>query len=211
MKGLGVFGYKCGMTTFFTENGKAIPVTVIKLYKNYILEKKDINEHQCKLKIAACSIKNKKLSNSIQKIFKNLNIENLKYIKEFYVNKNLIKEYNVGNILNINLFNKNDKLNITSISKGKGFSGVIKRHNFSAQRASHGNSLSHRVPGSIGQCQDPGKVFKGKKMAGRLGGKNVTIKNINIINIYNNDNILLLKGSIPGPTGNKIIINKNIV
>jgi large subunit ribosomal protein L3 len=99
------------------------------------------------------------------------------------------------------------KIDVKGISKGKGFSGVIKRHNFSSQRATHGNSLSHNAPGSIGQCQTPGRVFKGKKMAGRMGNRNTTIKNLEIININETKNILLIKGAIPGYNGRTIILN----
>merc|ERR1712159_304937 len=112
----------------------------------------------------------------------------------------------LGDIININIFKIGQKINATGISKGKGFSGVIKRHNFSSQRASHGNSLSHNAPGSIGQCQTPGRVFKGKKMAGRMGNKNTTIKNLEIINIDKKKNILLIKGAVPGYNGRIVIL-----
>merc|ERR1712159_9179 len=113
----------------------------------------------------------------------------------------------LGDIINIDIFKKGQKIDACSFSKGKGFAGVIKRHNFSSQRASHGNSLSHNAPGSIGQCQDPGRVFKGKKMAGRMGNKNTTIKNLEIINIDKKKNILLIKGAVPGYNGRIVILN----
>ncbi len=207
-RGLGIFAYKCGMTRFFTEDGISIPVTVVKLYKNYLLEIKNINDLYCLVKIAACPIKKKHLTKPLIGIYKKFGIENLKYIKEFHVKKTYITKYNINSELSINFFEKGESLNIIGTSKGKGFAGVIKKHNFKTQRTTHGNSLSHRVPGSIGQCQDPGKVFKGKKMAGRLGTDKITIKNIKIVNIYSDSNTLLLKGALPGSPGNKIIIKK---
>ena len=210
INGLGIFAYKCGMTRFFTEDGLSIPVTVVKIYKNYLIDIKKINDTHCLIKVAACAIKRKHITKSLAGLYKKLCIENLKYINEFCVESKHLKNYNIGNELQINIFEKTEKLNVIGITKGKGFAGVIKRHNFKSQKASHGNSLSHRAPGSIGQCQDPGKVFKGKKMAGRLGNDKITIKNIEIINIYSDINVILLKGALPGAKGNKIILKKNI-
>lgn len=209
MNGLGVFAYKCGMTRFFTDTGISIPVTVVKLYKNYLLEIKNKTATHCSIKIAACPIKKKHISISLEGFYKKLGFENLKYLNEFYIKKDHIKKYEVGAELPITIFEQFEKLNVIGITKGKGFAGVIKKHNFNAQRATHGNSLSHRAPGSIGQCQDPGKVFKGKKMAGRLGCDKMTLKNISIINIYTNLNVLLLKGALPGYPGNKLILKKH--
>ena len=155
-----------------------------------------------------CPVKSKTLPKSLIGIYNKLNIENLKYIKEFTTNKDTLKDYKIGDVISISLLQDNDTVNITGVSKGKGFAGVVKRHNFKTQNATHGNSLSHRAPGSIGQCQDPGKVFKGKKMAGRLGAEKTTIKNLSIIKIYSDINVILLKGSTPGFTGSKIILKK---
>lgn len=208
MLAIEVFAYKCGMTQFFTPTGIALPVSVIKVYDNYIIDIKEKEKDILNVKIAACHAKSKSLSKSIIGLYKKIGIENLKYIKEFTVKKEYLNGYNVGDIIPVSLFHENDILNIIGTSKGKGFAGTVKRHNFSMQRATHGNSLSHRVPGSIGQCQDPGKVFKGKKMSGRLGGENTTIKNISIVKVYNDMNVILLKGGTPGFTGNKIILKK---
>ncbi len=210
MLNIELFGYKCGMTQFFAEDGTAIPVSVIKFYKNYIVDIKKEHGNKLRVKIAACPIKKKHTTKPLEGTYKKIGIENLKYTKEFITKDTYFDNYKVGDIIPISLLNKNNKINITGISKGKGFAGVIKRHNFKSQKASHGNSLSHRVPGSIGQCQDPGKVFKGKKMSGRLGGKRVTTKNISIIKTYNDIDAILLKGSIPGFIGNKIILKQII-
>lgn len=202
MKEIGIFGYKCGMSTFFTNTGDAIPVTIIKIYKNYIIDKNKNKNLENIIKIAACEKK---------KNFKNKTLKNnLKYIKEYKIDQSKEINYNIGDELSSNFFSINENIIITGTSKGKGFAGVIKRHNFNSQRATHGNSLSHRVPGSIGQCQDPGKVFKGKKMAGHLGVNKVTIKNIKIIDICKDLETIIIKGSIPGCNGSKVIIKKNI-
>jgi len=201
--------YKCGMTSFFKTNGLVIPVTVVKLYHNYIIDIKSDNNGYYQIKTAAC-IKKKNIK-PVADFYKKIGIANLKYKCESKIRSSSEDEYILGQILPISKIKINDKLSITGISKGKGFSGVIKRHNFKSQRATHGNSLSHRIPGSIGQCQTPGKVFKGKKMAGRMGNAKTTLSNIEVINIYNKLNVILLKGSIPGYNGNKIILKKKIL
>ncbi len=206
--GIRVIAYKCGMTRFFTSSGLSIPVTVIKIYKNYIIDIKLKAKKQYCLKVSACFIKDYKLSKSLIGIYKKIGLDNLKYMHEFCIEKNEINGLSIGDEIPTSIFANVTKLNISGVSKGKGFAGVVKRYNFSMQRATHGNSLSHRVPGSIGQCQDPGKVFKGKKMAGRLGGTNVTIKNLDVINLYTNKNIILLKGAVPGFPGSKVILKK---
>jgi len=201
-------GYKCGMTRFFTQNGESIPVTLIKLYSNNIIGIRAINDNKYLIKIAAGKL-NKKVIKPIEGIYKKYDLKPCRFMLEFKVNKNDIDKYKIGDELNISSFKESEKISITGISKGCGFSGVIKRHNFSAQRASHGNSLSHRVPGSIGQCQTPGKVFKGKKMPGRLGNNKITISNLKIIGIYNDLNTIIIKGAVPGPTGGKVILKNN--
>lgn len=203
-----LIGYKCGMTSFFSTDGNVSPVTVVKVYSNYIVDIKSINDNISLIKISACSIKRNKLTKSLLGFYDKIGIESLKYILEFKSHNSNVVNYSVGDILPISIFNVFDKIDVSGLSKGKGFSGVIKRHNFRSQGASHGNSLSHRVPGSIGQCQTPGRVFKGKKMPGRLGNVNVTLKNISIINIYNDLNVILLKGCVPGAIGSKILLKK---
>ena len=143
--------------------------------------------------------------------YNNIGVYYRKYINEFSICKNNVDDYVIGNELRVSLFTVDDIVDVIGISKGKGFSGVIRRYNFSAQRFSHGNSRSHRVPGSIGQCQTPGKVFKGKKMPGHMGNIRVTINNLKIVCVYNNESVILVKGGIPGPNGRKIIVKKMMV
>lgn len=200
-----IMAYKCGMSRSFTKEGLSIPVTIIKIFSNYITGIRKLNEEKKLIKISACEIK-KNTNKPLSGIFKKLKIPNLKYTSEYKININ--ENYSIGEKIKISIFNISEKINITGITKGKGFSGVIKRHNFKSQRASHGNSLSHRAPGSIGQCQTPGRVFKGKKMPGRLGNKLITTKNLEIINIYENLDIMIIKGSVPGSIGSKILLKK---
>lgn len=203
------FGYKCGMTSFFTLDGVVYPVTVIKIYQNHIVGIESLDSTMSSVKISACKINKKKISKSIIGFYNKQGLECFKYMLEFKVLSNKINSYSVGDILPLSFFNIYDKIDVIGFSKGRGFSGVIKRHNFKSQGASHGNSLSHRVPGSIGQCQTPGRVFKGKKMAGRFGNTRVTVKNLSVINLYADLDVILVKGAIPGPVGNKVILRKH--
>lgn len=202
-----LMAYKCGMTRFFTKDGLSIPVTIIKVYSNYIVGIRHLENDCFLIKLAANPTK-KRINKSIESFFKKNNIPNFKYIFEFKIKNIKNDEYSIGDKFSVSIFKISDEINISGISKGKGFTGVIKRHNFRLQRASHGNSLSHRAPGSIGQCQTPGRVFKGKKMSGNMGNKKVTILNNEIVEIYNDLDVIVLKGSVPGPIGSKLILEK---
>jgi large subunit ribosomal protein L3 len=202
-------GYKCGMTSFFSSDGVVSPATVIKVYSNYIVDIKSLDDRISLLKISACPISKKKVSRSIVGFYNRIGLDCFKYMLESKVESSKIVNFKVGDILPLSFFNVVDKIDVIGVTKGKGFAGVIKRHNFKAQPFSHGNSLSHRAPGSIGQCQTPGRVFKGKKMPGRMGNVRVTSKNISVLDIYNDLNVVLLKGSVPGFTGNRVFLRKN--
>jgi large subunit ribosomal protein L3 len=207
---LGLIGTKVGMSRMFFEDGKVVPVTIVKIDENLKITQikiKDINDIYNSIQVTTGL---KKIKNVTKPLIGHYNKANVKPgigLWEFKSNQEEIKDRNLGDVININIFEKGQKIDVKGISKGKGFSGVIKRHNFSSQRATHGNSLSHNAPGSIGQCQTPGRVFKGKKMAGRMGNRNTTIKNLEIININETKNILLIKGAIPGYNGRTIILN----
>ncbi len=199
---ISLIGKKIGMTSIFIKN-YLIPVTIIKIKENIIT---CINKYTVQVTTGK---KKKKYLNKCELGFYNkLNILPGEGLWEIPYIKN-IHTY-VGKIININLFKNVKKVDITGYSKGKGFCGTIKRWNFSSQDSSHGNSLSHRAPGSIGQNQSPGKVFKGKKMSGRLGNNRITLKFLKVIKIYNKKNILLIKGSIPGFNKSNIIIKSSI-
>lgn len=205
----GLVGKKLGMTRIFNENGVSIPVTVIRINENRITQIKNISTHGYNsVQVTTGDIKENKKNKSEIGHFKKNNIKAGLGLWEFRVKD--INKYNIGDSFGVNILSKLNKVDITGISKGKGFAGTIKRWNFSGQDATHGNSLSHRVPGSIGQNQTPGKVFKGKKMAGHLGNERKTIHNIQIIKIDIDKNIVLVKGSVPGTIQSKVMIKPAI-
>jgi len=185
------------MTQIFKDNGEVIPVTVLHVDENVVLSVKNEEKNGYdSLQIAAFDQKMQRLSKSIRGIFEKAKVAPKKKIKEFSINKKYALK--VGDVINVNHFKKGQYVDITGTSIGKGYAGVMKRHNFKGLEASHGVSISHRSAGSTGQCQDPGKVFKGKKMAGRLGGEKVTKQNILIVDIDSELNVLLVKGAVPG-------------
>ena len=193
----GVIAKKIGMTQIFKDNGEVIPVTVLHVDENVVLSVKNEEKNGYdSLQIAAFDQKMQRLSKSIRGIFEKAKVAPKKKIKEFSINKKYALK--VGDVINVNHFKKGQYVDITGTSIGKGYAGVMKRHNFKGLEASHGVSISHRSAGSTGQCQDPGKVFKGKKMAGRLGGEKVTKQNILIVDIASELNVLLVKGAVPG-------------
>ena len=209
MSEIGLIGKKIGMTREFLRTGQSIPVTVLKVEKGRVVqlidkEKRGYNAIQ----LGFGNIKNSKLSKSMKGYFSKKNTESRKILKEFRV-KN-IEQYKEGNEFGIEIFKDTKFLDIKSKTIGKGFAGAMKRHNFGGLRASHGVSISHRAHGSTGQNQDPGKVFKGKKMAGHMGDKMRTIQNLEIIKTDINNELIYLKGSIPGSKNSEVIIKKAV-
>ncbi len=209
MNKIALIGKKIGMTREFLKTGQSVPVTVLKMEKGRVVqiisdEKRGYNAIQ----IGFGSIKSSKLTKSMKGYFAKKNTEPKKVLKEFRV-KN-IEDYKEGNELGLEIFNETKFVDVRSKTIGKGFAGAMKRHNFSGLRASHGVSISHRSHGSTGQRQDPGKVFKNKKMAGHMGDKSRTIQNIEIIKSDINNNLLYLKGSIPGSKNTQILVKKAV-
>lgn len=206
---IGLIGKKLGMTRIFTKEGNSVPVTVIEFKENRITQIKDIKtDGYCAVQITTGIKKLNRLKKPQSGHFLKAGVIPGNGLWEFKINEN--KDFQLGQSIKINIFNNTTKVDVTGVSKGKGFAGTVKRWNFRTQDATHGNSLSHRVPGSIGQNQTPGRVFKGKKMAGQLGNKRVTVQNLNIINIDKNRNILLVKGAVPGPKGSDLIVKPAI-
>ena len=206
--GIGLIGKKIGMTREFLETGVSIPVTVLSVERGRILdiitnEKRGYNAIQ----VGFGKIKNSKLTKQMKGFFKKKSTEPRKILKEFRVND--VTDYKEGNEIGLELFKDQKFLDITSKTIGKGFAGVIKRHNFSGLRATHGVSVSHRAHGSTGQNQDPGKVFKGKKMAGHMGNKLRTVQNLEIIKSDLENNLIYVKGSVPGAKNTFVLIQKN--
>ena len=206
---IGLIGTKVGMTREFMESGQSVPVTVIKVEKGRVLdvitkEKRGYNA----VKIGFFKLKNSKLTKQMKGYFTKKNTEPKRVLKEFRVeNSDQFKE---GNELGLEIFKDKKFLDVKSKTIGKGFAGVMKRWNFGGLRASHGVSVSHRSHGSTGQRQDPGKVFKGKKMAGHMGDKIRTIQNIEIVKTDSENNLLYLKGSIPGSKNSEVLIKKAV-
>ena len=209
MSEIALIGRKIGMSREFYKTGQSIPVTVLKLETGRIIQiiDKEKRGYQA-LQVGFGKIKNSKLSKSMKGYFAKKNTEPKKILKEFKVNN--IENYKEGSELGLEIFKDVKFVDVKSKTIGKGFAGAMKRHNFSGLRASHGVSISHRAHGSTGQNQDPGKVFKGKKMAGHMGDKFRTIQNIEIIRTDADNDLIYLKGSIPGSKNSEVIIKKAV-
>lgn len=204
---IGLVGRKCGMTRIFTEDGVSIPVTVIEAAPNKIAQIKtvDADGYQA-VQVTVGKRKPSRVTKPLAGHYKKANVDAGRLLKEFRVTDEEVKELKVGDELTVAMFADGQIVDVIGTSKGKGFAGVVKRHNFAMQDASHGNSLSHRVPGSIGQNQTPGRVFKGKKMAGHMGDERCTIANQQIIKVDNERHLLLIKGAVPGAPSGDIIV-----
>ena len=212
MNEIALIGKKIGMTREFLKSGQSVPVTVVKMEKGRVIQVIDTDKRGYKaIQIGFGNIKASKLSKSQKGYFAKKNTEPKRVLKEFKVKD--ITNYKEGNELGLEIFNETKFVDVKSKTIGKGFAGAMKRHNFSGLRATHGVSISHRSHGSTGQRQDPGKVFKNKKMAGHMGDKNRTIQNIEIIKSDLDNNLLYLKGSIPGSKNTQVMVKgavKNI-
>ncbi|MCK6263137.1 MULTISPECIES: 50S ribosomal protein L3 [Vibrio] len=206
---IGLVGRKVGMTRVFTEEGVSIPVTVVEVEANRVSQVRTIeNDGYAAIQVTAGTKKANRVSKPEAGHFAKAGVEAGRGLWEFRLENG--EEFEVGAELNVELFNEIKKVDVTGTSKGKGFQGAIKRWNFSTQDMTHGNSLSHRAPGSIGQCQTPGRVFKGKKMAGHMGAERVTTQNLEIVRVDAERNLLLIKGAVPGSTGGNVIVKPAI-
>ena len=206
---IGLIGKKIGMTREFYKSGQSVPVTVIKFDKGRVIQllSKEKNGYNA-VQIGFGKIKNSKLSKQMKGYFSKKNTEPKKVLKEFRVKS--LENFKEGNEVGIEIFKDTKFVDIKSKTIGKGFAGAMKRHNFAGLRASHGVSISHRAHGSTGQNQDPGKVFKNKKMAGHMGDKTRTMQNIEIIKSDPDNNLLYLKGSIPGSKNTQVVVKESV-
>ena len=206
---IGLIGKKIGMTREFYKSGQSVPVTVIKFDRGRVIQllSKEKNGYNA-VQIGFGKIKNSKLSKQMKGYFAKKNTEPKKVLKEFRVNS--LENFKEGNEVGIEIFKDTKFVDIKSKTIGKGFAGAMKRHNFAGLRASHGVSISHRAHGSTGQNQDPGKVFKNKKMAGHMGDKIRTMQNIEIIKSDPENNLLYLKGSIPGSKNTQVVVRESV-
>ena len=209
MNNIALIGKKLGMSREFYKTGQSVPVTILKMEKGRIIQliNKDKRGYNA-VQIGYGKIKNSKLNKPMKGFFAKKNTEAKKILKEFRVDN--LESYKEGNEIGLEIFKDTKFVDVKSRTIGKGFAGVMKRHNFSGLRATHGVSVSHRSHGSTGQRQDPGKVFKGKKMAGQMGNKIRTIQNIEVIKADSENNLLYLKGSIPGSKNSEVIIKKAV-
>lgn len=208
---MGLVGQKLGMTRIFHDDGTAVAVTVIEVKPNVISQiKLQATDGYDAVQVSIGEKKKSRLTKGVAGHFVKANVGSGFLIKEFRLAEGEVSHYSVGDSFGVALFSEGQKVDVRGRSVGKGFAGTIKRHHFSGQRKTHGNSLSHRVPGSIGQNQTPGRVFKGKKMSGHLGNVMRSVQNLEIIRIDGEHNLLLIKGAVPGAKGGYIVIRPSI-
>jgi large subunit ribosomal protein L3 len=204
---MGIVGRKCGMTRVFTDDGVSIPVTVIEAQPNRITQVKTVETDGYRaLQVTAGSKKPSRVSKPQAGHFAAAKVEAGDLVCEFRLSDSDEAEFEQGGELRVDLFAEGQKVDVIGTSIGKGFAGTVKRHNFRTQDATHGNSLAHRAPGSIGQNQTPGRVFKGKKMSGHMGNVRRTVQNLEVVRVDAERNLLLVKGAVPGHSGGKVIV-----
>ena len=209
MSEIALVGKKIGMTREFYKTGQSVPVTVLKMETGRVIQVIEQDKRGYKaVQIGFGKIKNNKLTKAMKGYFAKKNTEPKKLLKEFKVNST--ENYKEGNEFGLEIFNDIKFVDVKSKTIGKGFAGAMKRHNFGGLRASHGVSISHRSHGSTGQNQDPGKVFKGKKMAGHMGAKKVTKQNLKVIDVDEENKILIITGSVPGRKNSVVFINDSV-
>ena len=204
---IGLIGRKRGMTRIFTEQGDSIPVTVIEVSPNRITQIKTVEaDGYSALQVTLGKKRNSLLTKPQAGHFSKAEVEAGEGLWELRLTDEEGADLETGAELKVDQFEAGQKVDVTGTSKGKGFAGVVKRHNFAMQDATHGNSLSHRAPGSIGMCQTPGRVFKGKKMAGHMGDERVTTQNLEVVSVDTERNLLLIKGAVPGASGGQVTV-----
>ncbi|MCC5881795.1 MAG: 50S ribosomal protein L3 [Halomonas sp.] len=207
---IGLVGRKAGMTRVFTEDGASVPVTVIEVEPNRVTSVKTLeSDGYAAIQVTTGSRKAKHLTKAQAGQYAKAGIEAGRSLMEFRVAEG-DEAPEVGGELTVSLFEAGQKVDVTGTSKGKGFQGAVKRWNFRTQDATHGNSLSHRAPGSIGMCQTPGRVFKGKKMAGQMGNVRCTVQSLEVVRVDAERNLLLIKGAVPGATGSDVIVRSAV-
>lgn len=204
---LGLVGRKVGMTRIFTEDGESIPVTVLEVSGNRVTQvKTEETDGYNAIQVAFGSKKPSRVSKPLSGHYAKAGVEAGEMLKEFHIDADKLADLKVGTTLSVEMFTVGQKVDVTGITIGKGFAGAIKRHHFSSNRASHGNSVTTRAPGSIGNRQDPGRVFPGKRMAGHLGDVQRTTQNLVVARVDVERQLLLVRGAVPGAKGGKVIV-----
>jgi large subunit ribosomal protein L3 len=201
---IGLIGKKSGMSRLFLEDGESIPVTAVSVCGNFVADIKTKEKNGYNALVVSKTKKSNNLTKAKSEFFRKINIDP-GLLSEFKVDSDL-DSYAIGKHLTAEIFEIGQYVDVTGTSKGKGYAGVIKRHNFAMQDATHGNSLAHRAHGSIGQCQTPGRVWKGKKMSGQMGNVQKTVQSLKIVDLDIENNVIYIKGAVPGFTGSEVKI-----
>jgi len=206
---IGLVGRKSGMTRIFTEEGASVPVTVVEVQPNRVTQiKTSETDGYNAIQVTMGGRRASRVSKAMAGHFAKANTEAGEGLWEFRTED--LEGFELGGEIKVDRFEAGQKVDVTGTSKGKGFQGGVKRHNFRMQDATHGNSISHRAPGSIGQCQTRGRVFKGKKMAGQMGSERKTTQSLEVVRVDAENNLLLIKGAVPGATGSNVIVRPTI-
>ena len=205
---IGLIGKKSGMSRLFLEDGESIPVTAVSVCGNFVADIRTSDKNGYNALVVSKTKKHNNLKKAQKEFFKKIDI-NPGSLAEFKLDDNQVT-HEIGEHLTADIFEVGQHVDVTGISKGKGYAGVIKRHNFAMQDATHGNSLAHRAHGSIGQCQTPGRVWKGKKMSGHMGNQQKTIQGLKIVDMDIENNVIYIKGAIPGFNGSQVKIKPSI-
>jgi large subunit ribosomal protein L3 len=204
---IGVIGRKAGMTRVFTEEGASVPVTVIEVQPNRVSQlKTEESDGYRALQVSAGNRKASRVTKPMAGHFRKAGIEAGDVLHEFRLSDGEGADFAAGAEITVSIFTAGEKVDVRGVTKGRGFAGVIRRHHFRSQDTTHGNSLSHRAPGSIGQNQTPGRVLKGKRMAGQLGAINRCQQNLEVFRVDAERNLLLVRGAVPGPTGGRLVV-----
>lgn len=208
---IGLIGRKCGMTRVFTEAGESIPVTVIEVDPNRITQIKTVEDDGYQaVQVTTGERRASRVTKPLAGHFAKASVAAGRGLWEFRVSGDEVASLQVGGVIGVDIFQPGQAVDVTGTSKGKGFQGGVKRWNFRTQDATHGNSVSHRVHGSTGQNQTPGRVFKGKKMAGHMGDERVTVQGLEVVAIDAERNVLVIRGAVPGATGNDVIVRPSV-
>jgi len=204
---IGLVGRKVGMTRIFTDDGISVPVTVLEVSNNRVTQvRTSDNDGYSAVQIAFGSRKNSRVTKAEAGHFAKAGVDAGEVLREFRVDAEKAAEYQPGASISADIFQAGQKVDVSGVTQGKGFAGTIKRHNFKSQRATHGNSRSHNVPGSIGMAQDPGRVFPGKRMSGHMGAVACTKQNLEIVRVDAERGLLLVKGAVPGSKGGHVVV-----
>ncbi len=204
---LGLVGRKIGMTRIFAEDGASIPVTVLDVSNNRVSQvKTTATDGYTALQVAYGKRKPSRITKPVAGHLAKAGVDAAIGMTEFHVGEDVLSQYQPGTAISVEIFQAGQMVDVSGVTQGKGFAGTIKRHHFGSQRATHGNSRSHNVPGSIGQAQDPGRIFPGKRMSGHLGAVNRTIQNLEVVRVDAERQLLLIRGAVPGAKGGDVVV-----